>query len=214
MVLWFSKLNPNNRDNSNLYKSKWVYWRLDRVWILIPHSNPWKEAPTIGCPTRINLKRRAWFCIKITHLCGVPCIIITITIAPIWKGHTIVWIWKGFCQGYGTSSIVCNNSRLSPLFNVIHLRYDNGLQICWGSTGATCNSTSGSFHYGISDAYTFPVAFASNPFVTATVRDDITGLPFCAIDTASSTSLKIEVFVTTSGKYVSATFIAIGFWKW
>ena len=93
------------------------------------------------------------------------------------------------------------------------IRYESGLQICFGSTTTTTSSTTGSFYYGISSTMTFPVAFINTPTVVCSALDNFTGVAFAMTNNTTPTTLSLEAIATSKNVIVSLYFIAIGYWK-
>lgn len=98
-----------------------------------------------------------------------------------------------------------------------YIRYTNGIQICWvklshKSSSTTSNyDSSGSVYYSTA-TWTFPVAFVSEPCVSSTPLDSLTGLPTSSPSSVSKTATVIQ----SCSKSAGATYtynIAIGRWK-
>ena len=90
-----------------------------------------------------------------------------------------------------------------------YIRYDSGLQICWGSVAGSGDSSG--------TTVTFPVAFDSAPVVTATANSLTSSTNHVSVQVGAitKTSCWIAVSVNTiwSSSSVAARYIAIGYWK-
>lgn len=90
-----------------------------------------------------------------------------------------------------------------------YIRYESGLQICWGGVAGSGDSSG--------TTVTFPVAFNSNPIVTATANSitATTNHVSVQVGVSNGTSCNIMVSVNTvwSSASFAARYIAIGYWK-
>lgn len=101
-------------------------------------------------------------------------------------------------------------------FGSNYIRYENGLQICWGSvsrevsaTGAWGNIFSG----GISNAINFDVSFTSAPSVSASVNDSSFTVGRLVRSASAITGLELYRGSSASATSVTVSYIAIGKWK-
>ena len=90
-----------------------------------------------------------------------------------------------------------------------YIRYESGLQICWGSCAGSGNSDG--------TAVIFPVAFNSAPIVTATANV-LTENPYpvsvqVSVSRATDCYITVSVNATWTSAAVAARWIAIGYWK-
>lgn len=90
-----------------------------------------------------------------------------------------------------------------------YIRYDSGLQICWGNVTGSGTSAGAEV--------TFPVPFSSVPIVTATANSLTSSANHVSVQvgsvTKTSCSVSISVNATWTSASVAARYIAIGYWK-
>ena len=100
-----------------------------------------------------------------------------------------------------------------------YIRYDNGLQICWGTTefDTVVTDSWGSMYEATVDGiskYTFSKAFKSTPWVSAT---SIGRAMFIERVSASTTSVSVTYIARATALSTTTTYavdyIAIGAWK-
>lgn len=89
-----------------------------------------------------------------------------------------------------------------PLFNIMHLRFDNGVQIVF-DTARTADSTDTLAYY-----YTFPKPFMDANYICVTTPDDTNGETYDCVFSTSPTQVKIK---GNNARW--HRLICFGFWK-
>ena len=99
-----------------------------------------------------------------------------------------------------------------------YIRYENGLQICYGTVQITASLTTawGSLYEANTSsitAYTFPKAFKSVPWLSATVSSG--NAAFIEVAKATTTTASVTYLARPNSGTITSSidYIAIGTWK-